>query len=359
MREAVATFEVGSTGLLDPDGRPRGELPAFAHDGDEVIRLYRAMVLARTYDAKAVALQRTGRIGTFASSLGQEAVSVGLAAAMAEEDVLVPSFREQGAQFLRGVSPDELLAYWSGDERGNDFAVNRHDFPICVPIGTQAAHATGVALAFQLQGVPKVAVCVFGDGATSRGDVYESMNYAGVRRLPVVYVVNNNQWAISVPRSAQSAAATLAQKAISAGIRGEQVDGNDVLAVRLVMSEAVARARSGAGPSLVEALTYRLTDHTTADDASRYRPDAVVSRQWKREPISRLRAYLVGRGWWGREQEEALISECAALIEGAVARFEARPPRAPVSMFDHLYASLPAAYEAQRRELLVQGGGHE
>ena len=211
MRHEAAAFRVLVAQFVGPDGVPVDELPGFADEPGELGRMYRAMVLTRVFDAKAVALQRTGRLGTFASSLGQEAVAVGIGTAMHAQDVLVPSFREQGAMFLRGVTPTELLLYWGGDERGSDFAAARHDFPICVPIGTQAPHAAGVALAIQLRGEPQATVCTLGDGATSRGDVYEAMNFAGVRRLPVVYVVNNNQWAISVPRSAQSGAETLAQ----------------------------------------------------------------------------------------------------------------------------------------------------
>jgi 2-oxoisovalerate dehydrogenase E1 component alpha subunit len=350
MRQQVATFGIDLTSYVDVDGMPLGELPAFADD-EALIGMYRAMVLTRTFDAKAVALQRTGRLGTFASSLGQEAVSVGIGSAMRPDDVLVPSFREQGAMFLRGIDPSELLLYWGGDERGSDYAVARHDFPVCVPIGTQAPHAAGVALAMQLRGEDRVAVGVFGDGATSRGDVYEAMNVAGVRRLPVVFVVNDNQWAISVPRSSQSAAATLAQKAIAAGITGEQVDGNDVIAVRAVVEAALDRARSGGGATLVEALTYRLADHTTADDASRYRSDDEVSERWHREPVARLRHLLVARGAWGREQEEQLLAECTATIDAAVARYEATPPLPATAMFDHLYAELPTPLRPQLDEL--------
>ncbi len=347
MRAEVASFRVSATRYVGADGVPLGDLPGFADEPGELVRMYRAMVLTRTFDAKAVALQRTGRLGTFASSLGQEAVAVGVGAAMRRDDVLVPSFREQGAMFLRGVTPTELLLYWGGDERGSDFAVARADFPICVPIGTQAPHATGVALAMQLRGEPNAVVCALGDGATSRGDVYEAMNFAGVRRLPIVYVVNNNQWAISVPRSAQSAADTLAQKAIAAGFVGEQVDGNDVIAVRAVVAEALSRARDGFGPGLVEANTYRLADHTTADDASRYRSDDEVSEHWQFEPVARLRGLLVGRGEWGRDEEESLLDECAATLDRAVEEYESTPPSPPSAMFDHLYATLPAAYREQ------------
>ena len=347
----VASFEIHSTRYVGPDGTPSGALPDWVNSRDTMVELYRAMTLTRAFDARAVALQRSGQLGTFASSLGQEAVAVGVAAAMDARDVLVPSFREQGAQFWRGVTMVELLLYWGGDERGSDFAGPREDFPISIPVGSHASHAAGLALAFQLRGEPRVAVCVIGDGATSKGDVYEALNFAGVRRLPVVVVVNNNQWAISVPRSAQSAAATLAQKAVAAGIDGEQVDGNDVVAVRDRVRAAVERARAGGGPTLVEAVTYRLADHTTADDAGRYRDEAEVSARWGHEPLARIRTLLVDRGWWGRDAEEALLGEVRDQVEAAVQEYLAVDPMAPVAMFDHLYLTLPPALEAQRDEV--------
>ncbi|MCB1743214.1 MAG: hypothetical protein KDK91_22760, partial [Gammaproteobacteria bacterium] len=211
------------------DARPLGELPTALTDPTHLRQLYEDMLLTRSFDARAVALQRTGRLGTFASSLGQEAVSVGVARAMRAEDVLLPSFREQGAQLVRGVPAETLLLYWGGDERGNDSPVACEDFPICVPVGSHAPHAAGVALAFKLREQARVAVCMFGDGATSKGDVYEAMNFAGVHALPLLFVVSNNQWAISIAREHQSRAATLAQKAIATGFCGLQVDGNDVL----------------------------------------------------------------------------------------------------------------------------------
>ncbi len=347
----VASFSIERRGFLDAQGKAVGELPAFAQEPEALIALYRAMVLTRSFDAKAVSLQRTGRLGTFASSLGQEAVAVGLAAAMRPEDVLLPSFREQGGQFLRGVTMTELLLYWGGDERGSDYAGPREDFPICVPVGTQAPQAAGVALALKLRGEARVAVCVFGDGATSRGDVYEAINFAALQALPLVFVVNNNRWAISVPRARQTAAETLAQKAVAAGMPGEQVDGNDVIAVRQVVGEAVERARQGGGPTLVEALTYRLSDHTTADDASRYRDDAEVSAHWKEDPIARLRTYLSDAGHWTKDAEETLIAESAAQVEAAAEEYLATPPMPPEAMFEHLYAELPAALQAQRDEV--------
>ncbi|MCC6778905.1 MAG: pyruvate dehydrogenase (acetyl-transferring) E1 component subunit alpha, partial [Hyphomicrobiales bacterium] len=217
----IAAADFSPTGMLDAHGEATGELPDFAQRPEQLLALYRGLVLTRTFDAKAIALQRTGRLGTYASSLGQEAVAVGVAAAMRAEDVLLPSFREHGAQLWRGVTVKELLLYWGGDERGNDFAGPRQDFPNCVPVGSHAPHAVGVALAFQLRHEPRVAVCIFGDGATSKGDVAEALNMAGVWNAPVVFVVNNNGWAISVPRAKQSAAPTFAHKALAAGMHGE------------------------------------------------------------------------------------------------------------------------------------------
>jgi 2-oxoisovalerate dehydrogenase E1 component alpha subunit len=349
----VASFTITRTEIVRSDGSLAGKLPAFAESGAELVRLYRAMVLTRAFDARAVGLQRTGRLGTFPSSLGQEAVVVGVGAAMRAEDLLLPSFRELGAQLWRGVTLVEALSYWGGDERGSCFKGPREDFPICVPVGTQAPHAVGAALAFKLRDEPRVAVCVFGDGASSKGDVYEAMNLAGVWRLPVVFVINNNEWAISVPRSAQSAAETLAQKAVAAGIPGEQVDGNDVIAVRDVLERALGHARRECAPSLVEALTYRLSDHTTADDARRYRDDAEVSERWKAEPIARMRHFLVERGLWTKADEEGLLQECAAEIDAAVETYLAAPPAPPTDIIDHLFAALPEPMARQRAALVA------
>jgi pyruvate dehydrogenase E1 component alpha subunit len=345
----IARFEVRRRAYLAPDGTPHGAIPAWAADADALVPLYRAMVLTRAFDLKAVSLQRTGRLGTYAVSLGQEAVAVGVASAMRDEDVLLPSYRDNGALLWRGVKMEEILLYWGGDERGSRWSGPPHDFPFCVPVASQAPHAAGVAYAFKLRKEPRVAVCLFGDGATSKGDVWEAMNFAGVWKLPVVFVAVNNQWAISVPQRLQTAAQTLAQRAIAAGFVGEQVDGNDVIAVRAAMDAAVDAARAGEGPRLIEALTYRLGDHTTADDAARYRPPEDVQQHWKEEPIARLRTYLAGRKHWDKAREEALTRECQQQIDAAVERYLATPPRPPETMFDHLYAELPAVYAGQRR----------
>jgi len=352
----IATFEVYRRAYLGLDGKPLRSLPPFAGDRDLMVSLYRAMVLARTFDLKAVSLQRTGRLGTYATSLGQEAVAVGLASAMDAQDVLIPSYRDNAALLWRGAAMEDILLFWGGDERGNCGSGPVQDFPFCVPVGSQAAHAAGVAYAFKYRKQGKVAVCILGDGATSKGDVWEAMNFAGVAKLPVGFVVNNNQWAISVPLKLQTASQTLAQRAIAAGFYGEQVDGNDVIAVRAAVDEAIAAARAGEGPRLIEALTYRLGDHTTSDDASRYRPPEEVKEHWKAEPIARLRSFLVAHMNWNKAAEEEVASTCEHRVDAAIARYLATTPRPPQAMFDHLYAELPEVYRWQRDDVEAHDG---
>lgn len=350
-------LNISSTRVLDSEGKIGGTIPTFARDPAELLRLYRALVLTRVFDTKAVALQRTGRLGTYASSLGQEAVSVGAAAAMEPTDVFVPSYREHGGQLWRGVTLKELFLYWGGDERGNDFAGPREDFPNCIPVGSHLAHAVGIALAFRLRGEQRAAVCLFGDGATSKGDFAEALNMAGIWKVPAIFVINSNGWAISVSRAKQSAASTLAQKAIAAGIPGEQVDGNDVIAVRAVVEHALARARKGLGPSLIEAVTYRLCDHTTADDASRYRDDAEVSRHWPAEPLVRLRNFLISAGHWDKAKEEAVLHDCDSAVERAAAEYLATPPEPVSAIFDSVYAEPPGELLEQRETATVLAQG--
>jgi len=347
----VAKFEIHYRHYLDSKGNLVGKPPAFASDPKIMTSLYRAMTLVRTFDYKAVALQRTGQIGTYPSCLGQEAVGTGYASVMNENDVMFITYREQAAQIWRGVTLTELLQYWGGDERGCNYSVPREDFPVAVPIASQATHAVGVATAFKLRGEPRVAVCALGDGATSKGDFYESINLAGIWKLPAVFIVINNHWAISLPVEQQTATETLAQKAIAAGIPGIQVDGNDIIAVREVVGEAMDRARKGGGPTVIEAFTYRIGDHTTADDATRYRRAEQTSAAWKLDPLARLRTYLGNQGWWSKENEEKLIAECKQKVEAAVAEYAAIPPPKPESMFDHLFETLPASLAWQRKKL--------
>lgn len=350
----IASFQIHYTQFLDHNANIVQEVPASFRDPMRLVPLYKVMVLTRLFDKRAIALQRTGQLGTFASTLGQEAIGTAVGSAMRPEDVLLPSYRDYAAQFLRGVRLSEILLYWGGDERGMDYRIPRRDFPICVPVGSHTCHAVGVAVAMKYRNEPRVAVCILGDGATSKGDFYESINIAGVWQLPVVFVINNNQWAISVPRSAQTAAKTLAQKAIAAGIPGEQVDGNDVIAVAHTVSSVLEKARAGGGASLIEALSYRLGDHTTADDASRYRTEEEVKTQWQYDPIERLRKYLIRAGGWSEEEEVSLLAECEAQVEEAVNEYLSLPPQAPETMFDYLHATLPPVFAEQRREVAAK-----
>jgi pyruvate dehydrogenase E1 component alpha subunit len=354
--ETIADFEVQYSQFLDPEGKASSDIPELARNTDELVKMYRHMTETRVFDTKAVNLQRTGKLGTYASCLGHEATHVGLAAAMQEDDVLAPSYREYGAMFYRGVRMSEVLLYWGGDERGSDFEGPRSDFPFCVPIATQTLHAAGAAMAFQLRGESRCAVSVNGDGGTSEGAFYEAMNIAGARKLPVVFIVVNNKWAISVPIELQTASKTLAQKAVAAGIPGIQVDGNDVIAVRHWVERALARGRKGDGATLIEAVTYRLSDHTTADDASRYRKKEEVETARKLEPLIRLRKYLTDLGLWNDDKEKELLEQAAEKVDQAVQRY-LNTPKAPVeSMFDYMYAELPEFLEEQRDHAMQYGG---
>ena len=342
------------TRFLDPEGRLVSELPDWADDFNLLTELYRRMVLTRLFDQKAVALQRTGRIGTYAPTLGQEAIGVAIGSLMHPEDVLVPYYRDTAVQLMRGVRMEEILLYWGGDERGSAFVdpAAGEDFPICVPIATQSLHACGVASAIKIRGQHRVVVTTCGDGATSKGDFLEALNVAGAWQLPLVFVVNNNQWAISVPRRNQCGAPTLAQKAIGAGFQGEQVDGNDVIAVYDRVKAALERARHGKGPVLLECISYRLGDHTTADDATRYRSAEEVKRAWLEEPVKRLQAFLATHQVWDESREQALIADCQRQVQTAVDNFEATDTQEVASVVDHVYARWPAALSDQREMLL-------
>ncbi len=360
-------IDLPHTRYLDAEGQPLGPLPAWVEDGERVTALYRAMLRTRLFDQKVVALQRTGRIGTYASSLGQEAIGSAIGSLLQDDDVFLPYYRDTACQLLRGVSMREMLLYWGGDERGSDYhgAAARGDFPLCVPIATQALHACGVASAFRIRGEPRVALATCGDGATSKGDFLEALNVAGAWQLPVVFVVNNNQWAISVPRRIQCGAPTLAQKAIGAGIAGEQVDGNDVIALVERLHQAIERARHGKGPTLLECITYRLCDHTTADDATRYRSAEEVNQAWHEEPLKRLQNFLVARGLWDEAREQALVGECQAELQQAIDAYEALPAQDPQVVFQYVYASWPAALAEQREQFAEriarrgQGADHD
>ena len=352
--KTVAEFTVSYCQVLDHHSELVDELPNFAEDANVLRDCYRAMVLTRVFDTKAIALQRTGKLGTYPSTLGQEAIGVGVGSAMQAEDVLCPYYRENAAMFWRGVTMEEIFIYWGGSELGSDFSGPKQDLPVCIPIASQTLHAVGVASAMKMRKQARAAVAFIGDGGTSRGDFYEAVNVAGAWQLPVVFIVNNNQWAISVPRKAQTKAETFVQKGFAGGVPGIQVDGNDVLAVRQATEEALAKAYKGKGATVIEAITYRMCDHTTADDASRYRPEGELEQSHEKDPVLRLKNYLMKIDEWDESQEKALQNECAEKVATATENYLATPVQPPESMFDYLYETLPEALELQRQELLDQ-----
>jgi len=335
----LVQFHIDYIQFLDEQSQWVGPRPSFASD-DWLLKSYEYMVLNRVFDQKAVALQRTGQLGTFPSSLGQEAFGVAIGMALQKDDVFVPYYRDQGAHFLRGHKMEDLLLYWGGDERGSA-AGPKQDFPVCVPIATQITHAAGAAAALRIKGQQQVAMVTIGDGGTSKGDFFESLNVAGVWQLPLIVLVNNNQYAISVPREIQCGAGTLAQKAIGAGIHGVQVDGNDVMAIYQAILEARKRADDHKGATLIEVMTYRLGDHTTADDASRYRSSQEVKEAWLKEPVKRLQSLLFDLKLWDSQKEKALQAQCTDKVELAVKSYLNTEPQSPQSMFDYLYEDWP------------------
>ena len=346
----VARFEIRRRRYLDENGTLMRPLPDSLAAPESITPLYRAMVLARTLDAKCVALNRQGRLGTYATAYGQEAVPIGVASAMRAGDVLVPSYRENAALVWRGVGIDEVLSYYAGSERGSDWAGPAHDFPTSITVGGHALHAAGAAYALQYRSEARAVACVFGDAATSKGDVYEAFNFAGVWRLPVVFVITNNRWAISTPLAKQTGSETLAQKGLAAGIAVEQADGNDVVAVHEAVRIGLDRGRSGGGATLVEALTYRLADHNTADDARRYRDPAEVRAHEHAEPVGRVRRWLESVQAWSDARQAELEAACSAEVEAGVGKLFGAEPEPPSVIFDHVYAE-PSAELARQRDM--------
>jgi pyruvate dehydrogenase E1 component alpha subunit len=322
-------------------------------DSEQLIRLHRAMILARAVDDRMLNLQRQGRIGTFGPATGQEAAVCGPILAMTDKDWFVGAFRELGGRLMRGEPIENELLFYNGYEEGNSFPGGERTLPISIIVAAQTLHAVGIAYAMKLRGETDAAVvCFMGDGATSEGDFHEALNFAAVWQVPVVFICQNNQWAISMPRSKQTHSRTLAQKAIAYDIPGIHVDGNDALAMYQAAKEALDRARAGEGPTLIEAVTYRLRMHTTADDPSKYRPDEQVSVWEKRDPLPRFRKYLEAKGIWSDEQQAQLEREIKQQIDDAVKAFEARKDFKPDAPFDHVFGAKHPRIEEQRAEFL-------
>lgn len=317
-------------------------------------RFFETMLLARTFNQRALSLQREGRIGTYASILGQEASEVGSALALSDEDWLFPSFRESGVLVAKGYPMWMLYRYWAGDERGMQCPEGLNIFPMSVPVGTQIPHAMGAAWAMRLRGHKKVAAVYFGDGGSSKGDFHEGLNFAGVFKAPCVFICQNNQWAISVPRARQTAAKSIAQRGNAYGIEGLQVDGNDIVAVYKAVKEAAERARAGGGPTLVECFTYRLDDHTTADDSSRYRTDEEVEAWKAREPLIRLRLFMEKKGWWTKEYEAGVAKKAQDAVDAEIKKAEGQPPPDPADIVKYTYGELTPR---QAKDLKERGWG--
>ncbi|MCM2358565.1 MAG: pyruvate dehydrogenase (acetyl-transferring) E1 component subunit alpha [Geobacteraceae bacterium] len=350
----IESLTVKRLEILDPQGNAdEGLLPPLPEE--EIMRMYELLVLSRAFDERALSLQREGRIGTYPSILGQEASQVGSALAIARGDRVFPSFRETGVQIALGYPIHLLLQYWGGDERGLRTPDGLNIFPICVSVGTHLPHAVGAALAARIRREQCAVIAYFGDGATSKGDFHEGFNMAGVFGLPVVFICQNNQWAISVPVERQTAAGTLARKAWAYGFEGVQVDGNDVFAVYRATSEALAKARQGGGPTFIECHTYRVADHTTADDASRYRSAAEVAEWRKRDPLLRLRLFMERKGLWTEEDEKNAWQRARTTVDDAVKEAESAPPPEPEELFQYARATLSPRQQRQLKEIAERG----
>lgn len=324
-------------------------------DAKKLKDMYFWMLYARRVDERLLKLQRQGRIGTFPQASGHEAISLGSVVHLEKSDWHVPAYRELAGFLYRGWSLESILIYWMGYEEGAQPPEGVNDLPIAVPIASQLLHAAGIGMANNLRGDKNVVMTYFGDGASSEGDCHEALNFAAVYQAPVVFLCLNNQYAISVPISKQMKNETIAQRAIAYGMPGIRVDGNDVLAVWEATREAVERARAGGGPTLIEALTYRYTPHTTADDPSRYRSDEECKTWTAKEPLIRFEKYLKAKKVLTDAEFKQIDEEIAAKIDKAITNAEEQCKHEPLSnplvMFDHLYANLPPHLVEQREEL--------
>jgi pyruvate dehydrogenase E1 component alpha subunit len=343
----VESFQVKRLDILDEKGNADSALsPSFTDE--ELKKMYELLVLSRTFDQRALSLQREGRLGTYPSILGQEASQIGTALATEKRDWLFPTFRESGVYIAKDFPLDHIFQYWAGDERGMKIPDTMNVFPLSIPVGTQITHAVGAAMAAKYRKDGAAALVYFGDGGSSRGDFHEGLNMAGVFKLPVLFLCQNNQWAISVPREHQTASKTIAQKAIAYGIEGIQVDGNDIFAVYKATKDALEKARKGGGPTLIECFTYRLSDHTTSDDASRYRPKEEIDLWKSRDPILRLRLFMEKKGLWTETYQKDVEARSKAAVDEAQKKAETAAAPDPRDMFTYTSASLS---QRQARQL--------
>lgn len=341
--------------LVAPDGAPTGETRYRRDLPPETLTwLYESMVVTRELDVEFVNLQRQGELALFASCRGQEAAQVGAAACLRKTDWLFPQYRELGAFVVRGIPPGDVAAVWRGRWHGGTGFTRRCCAPIAIPIGTHALHAVGAAMAAQRLDEDSVTVAFLGDGATSTGDAHEALNLAAVFGAPVLFFVQNNQWAISVPAHRQYAAASLADRAAGYGMPALRVDGNDVLACFAVVEEAAARARDGGGPSFVEAVTYRMGPHTTSDDPRRYRTAEEVDAWRALDPVDRYRNHLKLLGLWSERLEERVAHRAQRLRAELRAAVADTPDADIAEVFDTVYHDITPELARQRDELLAE-----
>ena len=355
----VFTASIESVSILDEHGRFDAQLGADLIPDEDVIKLYEAMTVSRQFDQIAFKLQRSGRMGTYPENRGQEAASLGTAYALNNDDWLVPCYRENTGLFWRGLPMEYILLHWMGDERGNQIPAELCITPLAIPIGTQLLHAAGLAWACKYRKEDRLACTFFGDGATSEGDFHEAMNFAANLDLPVIFLCQNNGWAISVPTKIQCSAPTLAQRGLAYGMESIQCDGNDIFAVVKVVKEAARRAREEHRPTFIEAVTYRLGDHTTADDARRYRDEAEVQLWMQRDPLVRLRNYLTERKLWNSTKEEALQTKAKEQVNAAAKRAEEIAATPTSEIFDAMYAEIPHEVRRQRDTMRTSSLGQE
>lgn len=351
--EPAITIEYLS--ILDEDGNFDDPLEPEIN-AETLLKMYRSMLLGRRFDERMLDLQRQGRIGTFPPIKGQEAAQIGSVALLRDSDWLAPSFRETAAEIMRGRSLESILLYYNGFNEGTVLPEGQKDLPMAVPVGSQILHAVGVGWAAKYRQTDEVVMTFFGDGATSEGDFHEGMNCAAVYQVPVVFICQNNQWAISIPVAKQTHSETLAQKALAYGMPGIQVDGNDILAVYAATQEAVDRARKGGGPTLIECVTYRIMMHTTSDDPKKYRSEEEVERWKQRDPLIRYRNYLVKKSILSETQFQTLDEEIKQQIQTAIDRAEKQMQELgnPLDLFDHLYADLPPHLRTQKEALATE-----
>jgi len=350
VKKVLKEFKVEYLQVLDENGScDEALMPKLSND--EIKKLYEMLVLTRVFDQKAFNMQRQGRIGTYIQFKGQEACQVGSAMALEDKDFIFPMYRNSALLIARKHPIVQVFQYWGGDERGSISPQNVNNFPIAIPVGTQTVHAAGAAFAAKLQGKKQVSAVYFGDGATSKGDFHEAMNFAGVFQVPAVFICENNQYAISVPRAKQTHSETIAQKAIAYGIEGIQVDGMDVFAVYKAAKDAVDKARSGKGPTLIECYTYRMADHSTSDDASKYRTKEELELWAKKDPIERLEKYMRKKGLLDDAYKNNVLTKSQEAVEKAVTEFEKLPPPDPKDIFKYVFAEMTQQQKEEMEDI--------